>query len=138
MNFSKRDEIRLNGVHPEIVLALNKIFGVMKSLGYPMFVVSGVRTDEEQRKLYAQGRTSPGRKITYIDGINKRSKHQINKITNYGHAVDCAFINLPDTDKDETWDGPWELYGVLAETLGLDWGGRWKTLVDRPHIELRE
>ncbi len=139
MKFSKTDELRLIGVHPELVLKLMKIFAAMALMGHPMFVVSGVRSDEEQKRLYQLGRTKPGNVVTNIDGITKRSNHQVNKLTNYGHAVDCAFINDPNTPIDETWDlkQPWSLYGELAETTGLTWGGRWKTLVDLPHIELR-
>ena len=37
---------------------------------------------------------------------------------------------------------PWarrgyELYGAAAESLGLHWGGRWRTLLDYGHVELR-
>ena len=28
--------------------------------------------------------------------------------------------------------------GEIAESLGLRWGGRWKTIVDQVHIEYRE
>jgi peptidoglycan L-alanyl-D-glutamate endopeptidase CwlK len=28
-----------------------------------------------------------------------------------------------------------EAYGVTAEKHGLTWGGRWRTLVDKPHVQ---
>lgn len=137
--FSKRDGIRLLGIHPELVAKLEIIFKTMQAFGHPMFVVSGIRTDEEQQALYAQGRTKPGKIVTNIDGIIKRSNHQLNKVTGFGHAVDCAFINRPETPGNDTWseDEPWNVYGTIAEFLELNWGGRWKSLVDRPHLELR-
>lgn len=136
---TERDEQRLRGVHPRLKAAVVKILNVMEAAGHPMVVISGVRTEEEQQRLYAQGRTAPGAIVTNLDGITKRSNHQVRKSSGFGHAVDCAFLDDPDTPHNETWDEkkPWELYGVCAETLGLAWGGRWKKPVDKPHIELR-
>lgn len=31
---------------------------------------------------------------------------------------------------------PWHLIGRSAEAHGLEWGGNWKKLVDRPHVQL--
>jgi len=102
----------------------------MESLGFPMKIVSSVRTVAEQQKLYAQGRTAPGPIVTNADGVMNKSKHQL------GLAVDCAFIvnNVPSWD----WRLPWIVYGTAAEALGLEWGGRWKKPVDSAHVELNE
>jgi peptidoglycan L-alanyl-D-glutamate endopeptidase CwlK len=135
---TETDMQRLEGVHPRLRAALTQIFAVMATLGHPMRVISGLRTDAEQAALYAQGRTSPGAIVTYRDGSTKRSEHQAHG-DGLGHAVDCAFLDDPDTPTVETWDErkPWELYGVLGETLGLAWGGRWRRPIDKPHLELR-
>jgi hypothetical protein len=46
--------------------------------------------------------------------------------------VDLAFVHAePFADSH-----PWTEMGVRAERLGLKWGGRWTSFVDRPHIEL--
>lgn len=124
---------KLEGVHPELVEKVKRILYACAELGHPMMVTSGVRTDAEQQALYAIGRTKPGRRVTNLDGINKRSNHQT-KADGYGHAVDCAFL----VNGKPSWaeHHPWALYGLMAESQGLIWGGRWTTLVDRPHIEL--
>jgi peptidoglycan L-alanyl-D-glutamate endopeptidase CwlK len=125
---------RLAGVQPALRAKVERILAAMLALGYPMFVVSGNRTLAEQQKLYAQGRTAPGKIVTNCDGVARKSNHQD------GRAVDCAFVDDPLTAKIETWDEkqPWEVYGTMAEALGLTWGGRWKSPVDKPHIELRD
>jgi peptidoglycan L-alanyl-D-glutamate endopeptidase CwlK len=130
---------RLKGVHPDLVDKVLRIISAMSTLGYPMMVTDGLRTVQQQQALYAQGRTKPGKIVTYVDGIRKRSNHQA-KNDGFGHAVDCCFLVDLDGDgpDDPSWaeTHPWALYGAMAHALGLVWGGSWTTLVDRPHVEL--
>jgi hypothetical protein len=59
-----------------------------------------------------------------------------------GLGFDVAFRppDDPETERREdltgvTWDGPWDLLGLMGEALGLDWGGRWRgKRRDRPHF----
>jgi peptidoglycan L-alanyl-D-glutamate endopeptidase CwlK len=124
---------KLNGTHPDLRSKVELILTAMEALGFPMVVVEGVRSAERQQGLYAKGRTAPGPIVTHVDGVRKRSNHQI-KADGFGHAVDCAFLK----DGRVSWDTkhPWKLYGAMAETLGLVWGGKWAKLVDMPHVEL--
>lgn len=133
---TERDRTRLEGTHPILIAAIERIFAVMAAFGHPMFVVEGVRSLERQKRLYAQGRTAPGRIVTNADGVRNPSNHQA-KADGYGHAVDCAFVDDPSTAAVETWgeSQPWALYGAAAQYLGLKWGGTWRTR-DLPHIEL--
>lgn len=135
---TERDSQRLAGVHPELVAKIEKILDAMRVLGFPMMIVAGVRSLEEQQRLFAQGRTAPGAIVTNADGLRATSNHQV-KGDGFGHAVDCAFVDDPTTARVETWDPrqPWDLYGLMAESLGLSWGGRWKRFPDKPHLELR-
>lgn len=121
-------------VHPEVRIAVGKILNIMLFLEHPMMVTDTIRTAAEQAVLYAQGRTAPGKIVTNCDGIIKLSNHQI-KPDGFGHAVDMVFL----VNDKPSWDLSlnWNLYGEIAETLGLIWGGRWKTPHDLPHIELR-
>ena len=133
----ERDARRLGGLHPALATYMMRILDAMEVLGFPMFVTYGIRSDEEQAALYAKGRTAPGKIVTNVDGRLKKSMHQL-QLDGWGHAVDCAFIDDPETEKIETWDPlqPWDVYGTMGEAYGLTWGGRWRTLVDRPHLEL--
>lgn len=126
------DSPKLHGVHPELVAIVLRISAAMKALGLTMIVTDGVRTVEQQKALYAQGRTEPGHIVTQLDGELKRSNHQ-QKADGFGHAVDMAFL----VDGKASWDerNPWALYGAMARQQGCTWGGDWRSLVDRPHIE---
>ena len=123
----------MTSVHPTLAAALDRIFASMAAFGHPMRVIEGVRTTARQQALWQQGRSAPGKIVTQRDGVIKLSSHQL------GHAVDCAFVDDPRTPRDDTWDEtkPWAVYGAMAEAEGLTWGGRWKTLHDLPHIELK-
>lgn len=136
---TERDRERLAGVHPRLITIVERVLAIMELAGHPMRVISGVRTEKQQQALYAQGRTAPGAIVTYLDGVTKRSNHQTQPTTGFGHAVDCAFVDNPDTPFNEMWDErqPWQLYGQAGEVLGCTWGGRWK-MRDFPHLELPE
>lgn len=134
-----RNAERLIGQHPTIIATITVLLDVMDALGYPMIVTDGVRTAAQQKALFAQGRTVPGKIVTYRDGTSAKSNHQP-WADGFGHAVDCTFVVDLDGDgdpTDPTWDEkrPWILYGTVAESQGLSWGGRWKN-PDKPHVEL--
>jgi peptidoglycan L-alanyl-D-glutamate endopeptidase CwlK len=123
---------KLQGVHPRLIEAAKKIIFAGHELGYDLIVTDGLRTTEQQVRLYAQGRTSPGKIVTFCDGVRKKSNHQA-KPDGFGHAVDMCFrIN-----GQPSWDDslPWRLLGEMAKATGCKWGGDWET-PDRPHIEL--
>ena len=94
-----------------------------------------LRTSKEQDALYAKGRTAPGPKVTNASGKDAKSMHQ------WGVAVDIV-IDM-DTDKDGDVDIR-DLYnikllnvvGKIGESIGLEWGGSWKSIVDKPHFQL--
>lgn len=133
---SKRSRMRLAGVHPDLVrVVLRAIEITTVDFG----VLEGVRSEARQRALYAQGRTTPGPKVTWT----LRSNHFIQPGTGYGHAVDL----VPFVDGGLEWDndGRLGLWPRIAEAMksaaqelgvGLQWGGDWRT-PDRPHFELK-
>lgn len=98
--------------------------------GLDMRVDSGYRSFTEQDGLYAKGRTKPGSKVTNARG--GESWH------NYGVAADIVFN---DANGRSSWpDGGeytklWSRYGEIGQDNGLEWGGSWTSIKDRPHIE---
>ncbi|MFI8684126.1 M15 family metallopeptidase [Brevundimonas diminuta] len=97
-------------------------------------VTEGVRTPERQRELYAQGRTKPGRKVTWT----LTSNHFVQK-SGYGHAVDlCPYpVDWDDLTKFAAIADAMKR-AALMEGVRLAWGGDWKAPEgpDRPHFEL--
>jgi peptidoglycan L-alanyl-D-glutamate endopeptidase CwlK len=133
--FSKRSLDNLKGIHPSLARVMNE---AIKETPVDFTITGGVRTDEEQQKLYAQGRTAPGNIVTYTDGIVKKSNHQP-KEDGYGYAVDLypymnGTVQLNNVPAMKTI-----AYHIrkTAERLGIavEWGGDWK-MRDYPHYEL--
>lgn len=107
---------------------LQDLYGCFKSrmedACIDFIVTCTYRSPEEQSDLYAQGRTKPGQKVTWT----LKSKHCERK------AFDIAILQ----NGKITWEpGPYVDAGKVGESVGLEWGGRWKT-PDRPHFQLAE
>lgn len=111
-----------------------------RARGVEYYATSGLRTWDEQAKLYALGRTKANVDATPakpMGGIVTQAKPG-QSYHNYGIAIDFA------ADKDAARAGlqpDWnrEAYAILAEEatkLGLEAGYYWK-FVDNPHIQLK-
>lgn len=94
----------------------------------PFAIVQGNRTQAQQNRLYAQGRTSPGPIVTWT----RKSKHI------GGKALDFAALVNGKINWDAKFYPPIAAAFHLAsmETgIGIEWGGEWRTK-DFGHIEL--
>jgi peptidoglycan L-alanyl-D-glutamate endopeptidase CwlK len=93
--------------------------------GYEMALLEGYRSPARQTLLQGLGPS-----VTNAGAF--QSYHQ------YGLAADCAFLRdgkLVISERDPWAMRGYELWGDVAESLGLSWGGRWK-LLDFGHVEL--
>jgi len=113
------------GLDPEFRRKLELFEKRLLESGIRVKLVSGYRSIEEQNRLYALGRTKPGRIVTKARG--GYSWH------NFGLAADYAFISGGRL----TWNGPWRIFGRIARECGLEWGGDWRKFPDRPHVQWR-
>jgi peptidoglycan LD-endopeptidase CwlK len=137
-SFSQRSRNALSGVHPRLVAVVERALAISK---VDFMVIEGVRTPERQRELYAQGRTKPGRKVTWT--LN--SNHFVNSRTGYGHAVDI--LPAPYDWKDlRPFDQVAKAMMQAASELNVPirWGADWdrdgnpreRGETDSPHFEL--
>ncbi len=114
-------------LHPEFGQRLLLAFKIMKEKhGYDMALLEGYRSAARQDLL-----ASMGSQVTNARAF--QSYHQ------HGLAADCAFWRdgkLVISEKDPWAMRGYRLYGEVAESLGLTWGGRW-TMMDFGHSELR-
>lgn len=88
-------------------------------------VLSGTRTYAEQDAIYAQGRTKPGAKVT--NARAGQSNHQ------FGIAWDIGIFQNGRYLQEST------LYneaGPIGKVPGVEWGGDWRSMKDRPHFQL--
>lgn len=94
------------------------------------FLTCTFRSNEEQKDLYAKGRTVPGARVT---NIRKNGKH--NRLP--AHAFDIAFKK-----ENEALDWSPVLFEKFALIIKqnfnglIKWGGDWKSFKDRPHFEI--
>ena len=124
---NSRTEATLAGLKPEVAAKVRHVVNQMRAVGQKLEVVQGTRTSAEQDKLYAQGRTEPGKKVTNARG--GESYH------NYGLAADVVPLN---GSNQPDWSGGsvgWEGIGQIGKNNGLEWGGDFKSIKDRPHLQ---
>lgn len=114
-------------LNPEYAQRLLLVFKIMKEKhGYEMALIEGYRSPERQNMLAGMGGN-----VTNAAAF--QSYHQ------YGLAGDCAFVRngkLVISEKDPWAMEGYRLYGEVAESVGLTWGGHWK-LMDFGHTEYR-
>lgn len=136
-----RDKItleRCNKLHPKIRQEVIDLITLAESkfpTDMAIRVVQGLRTFAEQDALYKQ---RP--KVTNAKG--GQSLH------NYGLAIDFAILHDKDKngayeelswnialdyDKDGKID--WQEVVSTFEAAGYEWGGKWRTFKDYPHIQ---
>jgi D-alanyl-D-alanine dipeptidase len=119
-------QARLAKVHPRLATGATALINALAAQGLVVEVVQGLRTFAEQDALFAQGRTKPGQVVTNAKG--GQSNH------NYGLAVDlCPFVNGKPQWND---NAAFLRIGAEAVKQGLEWGGNWKKLIDKPHVQL--
>ncbi len=113
-------------MNPQMTSRAVAVISDARREGMDMRVTNGFRSVAEQDGLHAQGRTRPGPIVTNARGGS--SWH------NYGVAADIAFNNA---NGQPSWPNTanWTRYGQIAVSHGLEWGGNWHGIQDRPHIE---
>ena len=128
---SEKSINKLEGVH-EALAETVKLAITLSVVDFS--VIEGLRTIERQKELYAQGRTKPGKIVTWT----MNSPHL------RGHAVDLGAI----VNGVLSWDEKW--YPLIADAMleaaakldvKIQWGGTFrdkdgKLRPDSPHYEL--
>jgi peptidoglycan LD-endopeptidase CwlK len=92
--------------------------------GYDLVLLEGYRSPERQDALSRMGGN-------VTNAAAYQSYHQ------YGLAADNAFLRegkIVITEKDPWAMKGYQLYGQVAEQVGLHWGGHWKNM-DLGHVE---
>lgn len=130
-SFSKRSTDNLVGVHPDLVRVFERAIQITSQ---DFLITEGVRTTERQAELYAQGRTKPGKVVTWT--LN--SNHFKSKATGFGHAVDVAPYPV-DWTKPTKFEAIAKAVKQAAAELNvrIEWGGDWSAKNrDLPHFQL--
>lgn len=88
-----------------------------------VFITETLRPQERQNWLYAQGRTRPGKEVTWTLNSNHTP----------GYAWDIGICPPKDMYDRVTI----ERCGAVAKKLGITWGGSWNGPYDSPHFEVK-
>lgn len=115
----------LKDLRPEVAALARKFLAAARKQGIELLVTCTYRSPEDQAALYNQGRTRPGRIVT--NARPWKSWHQYR----------VAFDVVPIVSGKPTWSNKklWQKIGEIGESVGLEWGGRWKSIVDYPHFQ---
>lgn len=114
------------GLQPYLREPARKLISTSALQGNPVQIYSGFRSSAEQDRLYAQGRSTPGKVVTPLKG--GQSLH------NQGRAIDVAPLVDGMIDVQSP---PAQAVVDLAKKLGFEWGGDWLRQ-DRPHFQMPE
>ena len=118
----------INKCHPRLIDLSKKLVSACRGQGLIIGIGESFRTKEEQDALYAKGRTAPGNIVTNAKGSSYSSHHQ------WGTAFDIYRNDGKGVYTDS--DGFFEKVGKIGKSIGLEWGGDWKSPVDKPHFQL--
>lgn len=96
-------------MHPSIQWGREALAARLTPKGIQLVLVEGDRSPERQAALYAQGRTTPGKRVTYARAYE--SAH------NWGLAIDVR----PEPDTPANWRT------LRREAAAIGWGliGEW-------------
>jgi hypothetical protein len=128
---AKLNEQRLVQVHSILAIRARCMIELCAYAGIAVLVTQGLRTWEEQDALYAKGRTVPpiGKKHIVTKAKGGQSYH------NFGLAFDIVVLDsLGKADWDADHPG-WKQAGEFGKSVGLEWGGDWKSFKDLPHFQ---
>jgi peptidoglycan L-alanyl-D-glutamate endopeptidase CwlK len=151
-SFGKRSMDNLNTCHTDLI----KIHLVAISRSKVDYGISeGHRSVKRQQKLYAQGRTTPGSKVTNVDGVENIGKHNLipSEATDmFAYHPDKATRAKIDFDKVHLTYIAGLMDAVAEELLlkceithSIRWGANWdndgviafdQNFDDYPHTEL--
>lgn len=110
---------------PKVELMAKDFISKCKAQGIDIIITSTYRSSEEQDRLYAQGRTTSGNVVTNAKG--GQSFH------NWKVALDfCPVKNGVAQWNDKAL---FNKIGQIGESCGFEWGGRWTSFLDLPHLQ---
>lgn len=128
MSTNRCDDIK--ELHPYVRELAEKLVAECKKQGINVKIIDTFRSKERQDYLYGQGRKNvpyarPGNIVTQARGKDMSSYHNWR----------LAFDVIHNKKGDEYNTAILNKIGPIGEKLGLEWGGRWTTMTDRPHFQ---
>ncbi len=114
-------------LHPQMRELVREFLQAAADAGISLKITSSRRSMDEQQRLYNQGRTTPGAKVT--NAKPGSSYH------NFSLAIDVVEIKNGKALWEKKDGADWDRIGRIGKAVGLRWGGDFSTIVDKPHFE---
>lgn len=118
----------INQLNPNVASLCNQFIAKCKEQNIDVIITSTYRDYESQDALYKQGRTTSGVKVTNAKGGQSY------------HNFRVAFDFCPIVGGKAQWSdtATFTKCGVIAESLGLEWAGRWLKFKELAHCQYTE
>jgi peptidoglycan L-alanyl-D-glutamate endopeptidase CwlK len=116
---------KLDDLHPRVKTLCEQFIASCAKQNIDVLITSTYRDAESQNALYTQGRTAPGKKVTNAKGGQSF------------HNWRVAFDFVPIVNGKAMWADTalFTKCGEIAESVGLEWAGRWKTFKELAHCQ---
>ena len=116
---------KISDLHPIVKEQCRHFIEACAVQGVDVIITSTLRDNEAQAALYSQGRSRSGPIVTHAKPGT--SAH------NYGLAFD--FVPVVNGKADWQNTATFQLGGKIAESLGLEWAGRWSHFIELAHCQ---
>ena len=115
----------IDDLHPNVSALCRRFVEECDKAGIDVIITSTYRDHESQQALYNQGRTTPGKKVT-----NAKPGQSF-------HNWRVAFDFVPVVNGKAQWNdtATFTRCGEIAESLGFEWAGRWKSFKEMAHCQ---
>lgn len=116
---------KISDLHPKVALMCNQFIQKCDAAGIDVIITSTYRDFESQTTLFNQGRTTAGKKVT-----NAKAGQSF-------HNFKVAFDFVPVINGKAMWmdEGLFTKCGIIAESCGLEWAGRWNKFKELAHCQ---
>jgi peptidoglycan L-alanyl-D-glutamate endopeptidase CwlK len=115
----------LDELTPAMKIKCQAFIDKCKAAGIDVLITSTYRDFESQNALYAQGRTTPGKKVTNAKGGESYHNYRI------------AFDFVPIINGKAMWSdlALFKKCGEIGKSLGLEWAGEWQSFREYAHFQ---
>lgn len=124
----------LTDLHPRLQEKAINFLQRCEKQGIDILIYCTYRSNKEQAELYAQGRSKPGKIVTYAKPGQSNHNFTID-----GKPSSKAFDCVPLVHGKPQWSNLhplWKELGKIGTEVGLMWAGNWTRFKEYPHFEL--
>lgn len=115
----------IDDLNPHVAKLCRQFLDKCKAEGIDILITSTYRDAESQNALYAQGRTTPGKRVT-----NAKAGQSY-------HNYRCAFDFVPLRHGKPQWQdiALFKHCGEIGKALGLQYAGDWVRFKEYAHLQ---